>query len=194
MNLLLHICCAPCAIYPLSVLGDRKVKTTGFFFNPNIHPFTEYRKRLSALTDYASSMDLPLIVRDQYLLKEFLRETVSREENRCLYCYRMRLTAAAREAKERRDDAFSTTLLYSRYQKHELVKQVGGEVAVEQGIPFYYEDFRTGWQIGVDRSRELGLYRQPYCGCIFSEMERYMNKAPELKKVHLRKSGENIRG
>ena len=182
MKLLLHICCAPCSIYPLTVLRDRKVETTGFFFNPNIHPLTEYRKRLSALTGYASSMDLPLIVRDQYLLKEFLREVVFHEENRCFHCYRMRLTAAAQEAVEQGAGAFSTTLLYSIYQKHDLVKRVGEDVAKERGIPFYYEDFRTGWKAGVDRSRELGIYRQAYCGCIYSEMERYMKKKPEAKK------------
>ncbi len=176
MKLLLHICCAPCSIYPVSVLQEKGVETTGFFFNPNIHPLTEYRKRLSALEDYASTIDLPLIVKDQYLLKEFLRETVFREENRCLFCYRMRLTAAAEEAKGLGMDAFSTTLLYSVYQKHEEIKEVGEEAAREQGVSFYYEDFRVGWKEGVKRSREMGIYRQQYCGCIYSEMERYLGE------------------
>lgn len=176
MKLLLHICCAPCSIYPVSVLQDKGVETTGFFFNPNIHPLTEYRKRLSALEDYASTIDLSLIVRDQYLLKEFLRDTVFREEDRCRVCYRMRLTAAAEEAKGLGMDAFSTTLLYSVYQKHEEIIKAGEDAAREQGVSFYYEDFRVGWKEGAKRSREMGIYRQQYCGCVYSEMERYLGK------------------
>jgi predicted adenine nucleotide alpha hydrolase (AANH) superfamily ATPase len=176
LKLLLHICCAPCSIYPVSVLQDKGVETTGFFFNPNIHPLTEYRKRLSALEDYASTIDLSLIVRDQYLLKEFLRDTVFREEDRCRVCYRMRLTAAAEEAKGLGMDAFSTTLLYSVYQKHEEIIKAGEDAAREQGVSFYYEDFRVGWKEGAKRSKEMGIYRQQYCGCVYSEMERYLGK------------------
>lgn len=183
MKLLLHTCCGPCSIYPVSVLRDRGVQTTGFFFNPNIHPLTEYRKRLSALSDVASAMDFPLIVKDHYLLKEFLREIVFREADRCLFCYRIRLEATADEARRLGADAFSTTLLYSVYQKHEAIQRVGEEVAKEREIPFYYEDFRPGWEEGVKRSREMEIYRQPYCGCIYSEMDRYANKASQKTRA-----------
>jgi predicted adenine nucleotide alpha hydrolase (AANH) superfamily ATPase len=179
LKLLLHICCAPCSIVPVSALRQEGAETTGFFFNPNIHPFTEYRKRLDTLTEYASSIRLPLIVQDDYLLKEFLREVVFREEDRCRYCYRIRLSAAAREARRRNLDGFSTTLLYSVYQKHEVIRRIGEEEGEQAGVSFLYKDFRPGWKEGVSRSRELGLYRQPYCGCIYSEMERYRKK-PKL--------------
>jgi predicted adenine nucleotide alpha hydrolase (AANH) superfamily ATPase len=152
------------------------METTGFFYNPNIHPVTEYRKRLNALTGYASAIGLPLIVRDEYLLQEFIREVVFREKERCLHCYRMRLKVTAQEAKDQGADAFSTTLLYSIYQNHELIKEVGEETARDYGVPFHDQDFRPGWKQGVKQSREMRIYRQPYCGCIYSEMERYLKK------------------
>ncbi len=188
MKLLLHICCAPCAIFPLSVLMRRGVDTSGFFFNPNIHPLTEYNRRLQALSDYARDSGLPLVIGGEYGLKEFLRAVVYREEERCLICCRMRLTAAAKQAKATGADAFSTTLLYSVYQEHEQIKAVGEAVAREEAVDFYYEDFRPGWKEGVRRSREMGIYRQPYCGCVYSEMDRYLRpkEAAGKKDVALR--------
>ena len=114
-----------------------------------------------------------MIYRDEYLLEEFLRNVAPSPEKRCQYCYTVRLEAAAREAKKEPFDAFSTTLLYSIYQKHDLIKEIGERVAGEVGIPFYYEDFRPGWRKGVEVSKALGLYRQQYCGCIYSEKERF---------------------
>jgi predicted adenine nucleotide alpha hydrolase (AANH) superfamily ATPase len=98
---------------------------------------------------------------------------VFREAERCRFCYHLRLFAAARAAKEGKFDAFTSSLLYSKYQKHELIREIGEQAALEAGLPFYYEDFRQGWQAGQARSKELGLYRQQYCGCIYSERERY---------------------
>jgi predicted adenine nucleotide alpha hydrolase (AANH) superfamily ATPase len=185
LKLLLHICCAPCTIFPLSVLHERGAETTGFFYNPNIHPVTEYRKRLAALRGYAESAGLPLVVRDEYGLKEFIRQVGDAEETRCRICYMMRLTVAAAEAKDRGADAFSTTLLYSVYQKHHQVREVGEEIGRQSGVPFYYEDFRSGWRQGVDTSRKMGLYRQPYCGCIYSEMERYLQPGRDRGKMEV---------
>jgi len=182
LKLLLHICCAPCSIFPVSVLRGQGIELTGFFYNPNIHPVTEYRKRLSALTEYAESIGLSLRIEDEYGLVPFLREVVFREENRCGYCYRMRLTRTAAFARRLGAEAFSTTLLYSVYQKHEEIRRIGEEAGRQEGVPFYYEDFRTGWREGVNRSRELGMYRQPYCGCIYSEMDRYLKRKTVGKK------------
>ncbi len=176
MNLLLHLCCAPCTLYPESTLRARGIAVTGFFFNPNIHPYTEYRRRLEALTTVGANLDLDLVVRDEYGLDEFLRAVAGREDDRCQICYRMRLTAAAEAARIRRADAYSTSLLYSVYQKHALVRRIGEEVGEAAGIPFYYEDFRPGWREGLTRSREMGIYRQSYCGCIYSERDRYLKK------------------
>ncbi len=176
MKLLLHICCANCAIYPLQRVKERGDEITGFFFNPNIHPYQEYQKRLETLRRYSGEVGLEVIYRDEYLLEEFLRNVSHHPEKRCSYCYFLRLEATAREAKERGFDQYSTTLLQSAHQDHYLIQETGNRVAKEVGIPFYYEDFRPGWRKGVEVSRAMGLYRQQYCGCIYSEKERFLPK------------------
>jgi predicted adenine nucleotide alpha hydrolase (AANH) superfamily ATPase len=173
MNILLHICCAPCAIYPLQELRSSGMQVTGFFFNHNIHPYQEYRKRLDTVRDYASMVGLEIICRDEYRLEEFLGAVAAEPEQRCLYCYASRLEAAAMEAAQRGFDAFTSSLLYSRYQKHAVITELGERLAEKYGVKFHYADFRTGWRQGIDISKELGLYRQQYCGCIYSEKERY---------------------
>jgi epoxyqueuosine reductase len=173
MKLLLHICCAPCAIYPLRVLRQGNHDVMGFFFNNNIHPYTEYMRRQEALTQFSRRIDLKVIFSKTYDLEGFLRAVAFREGERCRYCYYHRLEATARLAKASGFDTFSSTLLYSKFQKHELIQSIGETVGREIGIPFLYEDFRIGWKEGVDESRRLEMYRQPYCGCIFSEKERY---------------------
>ena len=176
MKILLHICCANCAIYPLERMKEKGEETVGYFFNPNIHPYQEYQKRLDALKKYSESVGLEVIDRDEYLLEEFLKSVSHRVEERCQYCYSLRLEATAREAKNRAFDQFSTTLLQSAHQNHAKIKETGERVAQEIGIPFYYEDFRKGWKRGVEVSKSMGLYRQQYCGCIYSEKERFFKK------------------
>ncbi len=173
MKLLLHTCCGPCTIFPLRIMREQGLEVTGFFFRYNIHPYTECLKRETTLTDYARQMELPLICQEDYELEDFLRKLLSGEKDRCRICYRERLGAAARLAKQESFDCFSSTLLYSKFQRHDLIKSVGEEIARESGVTFYYQDFRQGWQEGVRLSKEAGMYRQSYCGCIFSEKERY---------------------
>ena len=173
MKILLHICCAPCAIYPVQFLAGEKHYVHGFFYNPNIQPYQEFSRRLTALEEYAGLQKLPVIWDRAYDLEKFLRLVVFREQERCRFCYHLRLTAAARTAKAGRFEAFTSTLLYSKYQKHALIKEIGEQVGREAGLPFYYEDFRQGWSTGQEQSKALGLYRQQYCGCIYSERERY---------------------
>ncbi len=174
MKLLLHICCGPCSIYPIRVLREKNVFLNGYFYRSNIHPYTECLKRQETLTSYARQIDLPLMVDEDYDLEGFLRNAVYRETERCRFCYYHRLTATARIAKREGFDAFSTTLLYSKYQKHDLIQSIGRAVGEEIGLPFYYEDFRVGWKEGVSVSKQMGMYRQQYCGCIYSEKERYL--------------------
>lgn len=174
-NILLHICCANCAIYPLEQIQEKGHEVIGYFFNPNIHPYQEYQKRLEALKQYSEKVQLNVIYRDEYLLEEFLRNVSHRVEERCGYCYRLRLEATAKEAKENGFDLFSSTLLQSTHQNHALIRETAEQVAKEVGIAFYYEDFRKGWKRGVEVSKAMGLYRQQYCGCIYSEKERYIN-------------------
>jgi predicted adenine nucleotide alpha hydrolase (AANH) superfamily ATPase len=179
LKILLHICCANCAIYPLQRMEEKGEEVVGYFFNPNIHPYQEYQKRLDALNKYSEEVGLKVIRRDEYLLEEFLRNVSHRVEERCQYCYSVRLEATAREAKKNQFDQFSTTLLQSAHQNHALIKETGERIAQEIGIPFYYEDFRPGWRKGVDVSKAMGLYRQQYCGCIYSEKERYVKQKKE---------------
>ncbi len=175
-RILLHVCCANCAIYPLKRLEHDSSAVFGFFYNPNIHPFQEYLRRLKTVESFFKSRGTKLIVQDEYDLEGFLRKVVFREENRCLYCYHRRLEATARTAKKSRFDAFTTTLLESKHQNHELIKVMGENLARRFGVPFHYEDFRTGRKEGIEVSKKMGLYRQHYCGCIYSEKERYLGK------------------
>jgi predicted adenine nucleotide alpha hydrolase (AANH) superfamily ATPase len=175
-RILLHTCCANCAIIPLSRLEDGQTEVFGFFYNPNIHPFQEYRRRLDAVEAFFHSRKNRLIIQDDYDLEGFLRAVVFREETRCSYCYHRRLEATARMAKKSGFSAFTTTLLYSKHQNHEAVREIGENLAAEFEVPFVYEDFRPGWKQGIEESKSMGLYRQHYCGCIYSEKERYLGK------------------
>lgn len=172
-RILLHSCCAPCTIIPLQKLREADWTVHGFFYNPNIHPYQEFARRLDAYTAFAELRQLAVIVRADYELEAFLRQAAYRESQRCIYCYSTRLEAAARLAHKSRFDAFTTTLLYSKRQKHELVKSIAEQAAKKFGVPFYYLDFRPGWQEGQEQARRLGIYRQQYCGCIYSEKERF---------------------
>jgi predicted adenine nucleotide alpha hydrolase (AANH) superfamily ATPase len=146
---------------------------TGFFFNHNIHPYQEYRRRLHSVEDFAAKSDLKVIYKDEYLLENFLAQVATEPASRCTFCYQSRLQQAAEYAASSGYDAFSTSLLYSRYQNHELIRKLGEELGRHYGITFLYEDFRDGWHEGIKASKTLGLYRQQYCGCIYSEKDRY---------------------
>lgn len=179
-NILLHTCCAPCSIYPLRKLLERGLSVTGFFFNHNIHPYQEYCRRLDAVRDFAGQKSLEMIYHDEYALEQFLSTVAAHPSDRCTYCYFSRLDATAAKAAELGFDAFTSSLLYSRYQNHELIVQAAERAAERHGVAFYYEDFRPGWQEGIRASKEMGLYRQQYCGCIYSEKERYLPKAKNV--------------
>jgi predicted adenine nucleotide alpha hydrolase (AANH) superfamily ATPase len=149
---------------------------SGLFFNPNIHPFAEYAKRLEAMRDYAALSVMGLEVAEGYPVEIYFRSVSFHENDRCRHCYRIRLEETARRASGGGFEAFSTTMLYSKYQQHELIKEIGEAIAGETGIRFVYMDFREGWQEGIDISKALSIYRQKYCGCIYSERERFIKK------------------
>ena len=173
MKILLHICCAPCTIYPLEILRKEARQVKGVFFNPNIHPYLEYKKRLDAVREYTAREGLEVAVAEGYPIEDFLQKTAFMGKDRCSYCYEVRLRRTAAEARKGFFDAFTSTLLYSRHQKHDLIRLAGETIAREMKIPFYYKDFRVGWEDGVRISKETGMYRQKYCGCIYSEKERF---------------------
>jgi len=173
MKILLHICCAPCAIYPVKILQMDNLKIMGFYYRHNIHPFTECLRRQEALEIYADKINLRVIYQKGYDLEGFIQKIAFRESQRCSICYHARLKATALTAKRGKYDYFSTTLLYSKFQKHDEIRSIGESIGRSVGVQFFYRDFREGWTEGVDTSKRLGLYRQQYCGCIYSEKERY---------------------
>jgi len=197
MNLLVHVCCAPCFCFTDKRLREQGHKVTGFWYSPNIHPAAEYDLRLEAMHKYSALKGTPIVFCGGNAPEDIERwaraafsssenrewrtanraddsrfaNLESRTVNRCAGCYDVRLREAALYAKENNFDAFTTTLLYSIYQKHNLIRAAGERIAAEVGIQFFYEDFRKGWREGICISKELGLYRQKYCGCFLSEQE-----------------------
>lgn len=172
MKILLHTCCAPCIIYPLEVLQGEEFMVVSYFYNPNIQPYQEYEQRRNCLEGYCEDNKIE-IIEGNYDIDRFFQDVVFREKVRCRVCYRLRLSLAAKVAKKGHFEAFTTTLLGSPYQNHELVRELGKELENKYGVPFMYRDFREGWKRGVSKSKELGLYSQQYCGCIYSERERF---------------------
>lgn len=173
MKVLLHMCCAPCTIYPLDRLRQESHEVSGLYYNPNIHPYREYQKRAETLLTYARQVYLKVIWTNEYGMEDFFRNIVYREEERCRYCYYDRLKQTAMIAKREKFDGFTTTLFYSKYQDHALIRTIAENLAEEYRLELIYSDYRKGWTEGIIRSREVGMYRQSYCGCIYSEKERY---------------------
>ena len=171
-RLLIHVCCAPCLIAVCYKIKDDYV-VTALWSNGNIHPFIEYKNRLDTVREFINNENISYIKNDEYGLIDFVRKSAYREGNRCYHCYFDRLDYTARIAKEKGFDCFTTSLLYSKYQKHDLIKEIGFSVAEKYNLEFYYEDFRELWKVGIELSKEKKMYRQKYCGCIYSEFERY---------------------
>jgi predicted adenine nucleotide alpha hydrolase (AANH) superfamily ATPase len=173
MRILLHACCAPCLVYPLEDLRSEGHDVTVVYFNPNIHPYTEYLRRLDAFTVYTQENNIRVLNEDFHEgMDEWFRQVVFREAQRCKVCFDFRMDRIARLAQAKGFDAFSTTLFYSRFQKHDLLKTMCEAISERYEIPLIYRDWRAGWNEGVKRYRKLGLYRQKYCGCVYSEKER----------------------
>ena len=176
MKVLLHICCANCAIYPIKSMKEDGHEVMGFFYRHNIHPYTECLKRQEALDAYAEKIDLKVIYQEGYDLEGFIQNVAFRESERCNYCYHDRLRSTALIAKRGKFNSFSSTLLYSKHQNHELIRSMGESIGKAVGVPFLYHDYREGWKEGIECSKQMGLYRQHYCGCIYSEKERYFKE------------------
>jgi predicted adenine nucleotide alpha hydrolase (AANH) superfamily ATPase len=172
-QLLLHACCAPCSIFPAALLGGEKRDFALYFFNPNIQPYQEFKRRLATLQEFAGEGGLSLLVDQSYPLEEFLRQALQEPETRCNYCYRLRMRKTAEFAANNGYGAFSSTLLGSPYQRHGAVAEYARAAAAEFGVRFEYYDFRPGFRDGAKISRERQMYRQAYCGCVFSERDRY---------------------
>jgi predicted adenine nucleotide alpha hydrolase (AANH) superfamily ATPase len=171
MRVLLHTCCGPCSLEVCDALRWGGHDPLGFFYNPNIHPFAEFERRRQTMAEAAEALALPMIWRDEYGLVEFLRRVVFHEQERCRLCYEMRLGAAAEAAAREGCQAFTSTLLVSPYQDQGVLREVGERAAASAGVEYLAEDFRPLFRQGHRRAKEMGLYCQNYCGCIYSEME-----------------------
>ncbi len=229
--ILLHACCGPCSITPVLRLLDLGLAPTLYFYNPNIHPLTEYLRRREGLLAVAQRLSVPVILPDQdeieapapagsvlgvpapgapaahagaaslgelapapadpaldpaadlsaadparwLLAVAVLGPDMNDMSRRCALCYDLRLARSARAARQLGFVRFSSTLLYSRYQNHQAILDAGQRHA-GQGLDFLGEDFRVGWHEGIRLSKEWEIYRQPYCGCVLSEHDRYRKK------------------
>ena len=183
MKLLMHTCCAPCSVYCIDSLRKEEIEPTVYWYNPNIHPYMEYKMRRDTLKEYTKSIDVKATFQEDYGLDNFCKNVIGDLGNRCMnYCYPVRLEQTAKYAKENGYDTFTTTLLVSPYQNHEGICEVAERIAKIYDLKFLYRDFRVGFREGQAKARELGLYMQKYCGCIFSEEDRYSKKIEKDKK------------
>lgn len=172
-RLLLHTCCAPCSVYCVDSLRAEGIEPISFWYNPNIHPYQEYKARRDTLINYAASIGLELRVQEDYGLRDFVRTVAEDIDHRCSHCYTCRLEETARYAAKNGFTHISTTLLVSPYQDHEDICNAAEKLSAQYGVKFLYRDFRPGFRQGQAKARTLGLYMQKYCGCVFSEEDRY---------------------
>ena len=172
-SVLVHSCCAHCAAYTVEHWRQQGYEVSVLWYNPNIHPYMEHQHRLKAMQSLAQEMSLPLIVVEGYDIIDYFRQVVGYESQRCQYCFRLRLSKTAETAHQKDFDAFTTTLLISPHQKHDLIQEIGNELARERGIDFLYADLRKRYSDSRRMTKPLNLYHQQYCGCVYSEWERY---------------------
>jgi len=190
-DILLHACCGPCSITCVLRLQDMGLAPTLYYFNPNIHPLTEYLRRREGLLAVGERLGVPVLLADQaepspsemgaadpaswLQIMAALGPGMNDMARRCPLCYDQRLTHTAETARTLGFTRFSSTLLYSKYQNHQAILDAGARHA-GQGLDFLGEDFRPGWDEGIRLSKEWSIYRQPYCGCVLSEHDRYRKK------------------
>ncbi len=176
MKLLLHTCCAPCSIMCIDTLRNEGIEPELYWYNPNIHPATEYKLRKNTLVEYARTVDIKLIANNEYGLRRFISEIGTDFNGRCKFCYNMRFEETARYAAQNGYTHFSSTLFISPYQNHTFMLDTANEAANRYGVEFLHRDFRPYFSEGQERARALDLYMQKYCGCIFSEEDRYIKR------------------
>lgn len=180
-RLLLHVCCGPCSTYSIKRLREQGFEVTGFWYNPNIHPFAEHERRRECAQTYAQEIGLPMIAWEEYEMPAYFRAVVGHEAfgERCAICYQLRLERTVQAAQERGFDAFCTTLLISPYQQQALIRRIGEELARNYGPEFHFENLRRGWSERGRMAHEYGMYQQRYCGCLYSEWEAAQRSSPE---------------
>ena len=181
-SVLMHTCCAPCSLSCIDPLRAEGIEPVAFWYNPNIHPWKEYEARRDCLLAYAPTIEMQVIVDEDYGLRTFVEHVASDIDHRCTYCYQHRLEETARYAAEHGYESFPSTLLFSHSQDHAGIKAAAEKYARQYGVEFLYRDFRPNFRAGNQRARELGFYMQKYCGCVFSEQDRYQKQIDRDKK------------
>ena len=181
-KVLLHCCCAPCSVSCVEPLRAEGIEPVAFWYNPNIHPFKEYESRRDCLIEHSENINMELIICEDYGLREFVKNVCDNIDARCFYCYDHRLKKTAQYAAENGFKAFTTTLLSSIYQNHEQMISIAQKYAKMYGVEFLYRDFRPNFRNGNNSARDLGLYMQKYCGCVFSEEDRYKKQIERDKR------------
>jgi len=181
-KVLLHCCCAPCSVSCVEPLRAEGIEPVAFWYNPNIHPFKEYEARRNCLIEHSKNIGMELIICEDYGLRDFVKNVSNNIDGRCVYCYDHRLKKTAEYAAENGFKAFTSTLLSSIYQDHELMVSIAKKYADIYGVEFLYRDFRPNFRSGNTTARDMGLYMQKYCGCIFSGEDRYKKQIERDKK------------
>lgn len=189
MKLLMHLCCAPCAVYPVQRLRDQGVHVDGYFYNPNIHPLEEYQRRLDTVENYALKANIQVQIQPGFMQSKW-EQFSGCEDQRCTMCYALRLDRVAQAAQQGGYDAFTTSLLVSPYQKHDMIRQIATQAAQRHGVAFEYQDFREGFRQGQQMARDMGLYRQKYCACIHSYHQRLQQQAEKLRRKQQKNAAE----
>ncbi|MFC1893053.1 epoxyqueuosine reductase QueH [Chloroflexota bacterium] len=176
-SVVVHCCCAHCAAYTVDYWRQQGYEVRALWYNPNIHPYLEHQRRLEAMKSLAQEVELPLTVALDYDIVDYFRQVVGHEAERCRYCFKLRLSKTAEVALEGGAHAFTTTLLISPHQKHELIREIGDELARQKGVDFLCADLRKRYSDSRHQTKGLNLYHQQYCGCVYSEWERYADIA-----------------
>lgn len=179
-NLLIHACCGPCSSYVLEYLSEF-FNITILYYNPNIYPETEYNRRLDEIKEFINSFKVKNLIKfieDDYIPDNFYNnikglENLGERSRRCYNCYEFRMEKAAKYATENNYDFFTTTLSISPYKNGEWINEIGSLLKSKYNIKYLYADFkkRNGYKRSIELSKEYGLYRQEYCGCIYSKQE-----------------------
>ena len=175
-RVLAHVCCAPCAVFAFPRLQVLFKEVVGLWYNPNIHPLVEYNRRLDSVKDWSRQSGTRVLYEEKYELKSFLRQIAFREEQRCVVCYYMRFRKVAAFARHGNFEYFTSTLLVSPHQNQDLMRKIACEAGKEYGVRPYLAASREGWKESRNVSHAMGLYHQQYCGCIYSEEERFSSR------------------
>lgn len=166
----MHLCCAPCATFPVEQLKSEGITVDGLFYNPNIHPYEEFKKREAQVKKLGEIYDMKIHFMPDFE-QELWENLKDNDKGRCNMCYHKRLERLFKFAALQKYDAVTSSLLVSPYQKHDKIKEISQRYSEKYGIDFLYRDFRLGYRQGQQKAKEHGFYRQRYCGCMLSLME-----------------------